>query len=29
VPIFTRNPAKIDYQAVVNRPRKRAVQTHT
>ena len=29
VPIFTKNPAKIDYQAVVNRPRKDAFQTHT
>jgi hypothetical protein len=27
VPVFTRNRAKIDYQAVVNRPRNRAFQT--
>ncbi len=29
VPIFTRNAAKIDYQAVVNRPRNCAFQTDT
>jgi hypothetical protein len=29
VPIFTRNPDKIDYQAVVNRPRTHAFQPHT
>jgi len=29
VPIFTRNPDKIDYQAVINRPRTHAFQTHT
>lgn len=29
VPIFTRDPDRIDYQAVVNRPRNRAFQPHT
>jgi hypothetical protein len=29
VPILTRNPGKIDYQAVVNRPRNHAFQTNT
>lgn len=29
VPIFRRNPAKMDYEAVVNRPRNHAIQTHT
>jgi hypothetical protein len=26
VPVFTRNPAKIDYQAVVSRSRNRVIQ---